>query len=74
MARPKEFEPDEALERAMHQFWATGYHDTSIRDLVARTGVNYYGLYGEFENKRGLFLASLDLYAKTVTAAVIREL
>ncbi|MDJ0896698.1 MAG: helix-turn-helix domain-containing protein, partial [Alphaproteobacteria bacterium] len=41
----------------MHQFWAKGYHDTSIRDLVERTGVNYYGLYGEFESKRGLFLA-----------------
>ncbi len=74
MARPKEFEPDEALDRAMRQFWAKGYHDTSIRDLVARTGVNYYGLYGEFENKRGLFMASLDRYAKIVTSEVVREL
>lgn len=74
MGRPKEFEPEEALEKAMHQFWAKGYHDTSIRDLVERTGVNYYGLYGEFENKRGLFLAALDRYRDTVTAEILRAL
>lgn len=74
MARPKEFEPQEALEKAMHQFWAKGYHDTSIRDLVDRTGVNYYGLYSEFESKHGLFLAALDCYRDTITAAVLREL
>ena len=74
MARPKEFEPQEALEKAMQQFWAKGYHDTSIRDLVDRTGVNYYGLYGEFENKRGLFLAALDHYSGTVTAEIVRQI
>ena len=74
MARPKEFEPEEALDKAMRQFWAKGYHDTSIRDLVARTGVNYYGLYGEFDSKRGLFLAALDRYRDTVTSAFVAEL
>lgn len=74
MARPKEFDPDDALDKAMHLFWAKGYHDTSVRDLVARTGVNYYGLYEVFDNKRGLFLASLDRYRKTVTAQAIEEL
>jgi len=74
VARPKEFEPEEALEKAMHQFWAKGYHDTSIRDLVDRTGVNYYGLYGEFDSKHGLFLAALDHYRKTITAEALREL
>ncbi len=74
MGRPKEFEPEEALDKAMRQFWAKGYHDTSIRDLVERTGVNYYGLYGEFENKRGLFLAALDRYRDTIAAELIGEL
>ena len=74
MARPKEFEPEEALEKAMHQFWAKGYHDTSIRDLVERTGVNYYGLYGEFDSKHGLFLAALDHYQRTITAEALGEL
>ena len=74
MARPKEFDPEEALDKAMQQFWAKGYHDTSIRDLIERTGVNYYGLYGEFENKHGLFLAALDRYRATVTRKVVAEL
>lgn len=74
MARPKEFDPQEALDKAMHQFWAKGYHDTSIRDLVERTGVNYYGLYSEFDSKHGLFLAALDHYRDTVTAMFVRAL
>ena len=74
MARPKEFDPQEALQKAMGLFWAKGYHDTSIRDLVERTGVNYYGLYGAFASKHGLFLAALDLYRDTVTAELLRAL
>lgn len=67
MGRPREFDPDEALDKAMHLFWSKGYFDTSIRDLVAQTGVNYYGLYDAFESKHGLFLAALDRYRDTVT-------
>ena len=74
MPRPSEFEPEEALDKAMQTFWSKGYHDTSIRDLVARTGVNYYGLYGEFDSKHGLFLAALDRYRETVTAGILQEL
>ncbi len=74
MARSREFDPQQALDKAMHQFWAKGYHDTSIRDLVTCTGVNYYGLYSVFESKHGLFLAALDHYRDTVTAELIREL
>ena len=74
MARPKEFTPDEALEKAMRAFWAHGYHDTSMRDLVKATGVNQYGLYSTFEDKHGLFLAALDRYRETVTPRISREL
>jgi TetR/AcrR family transcriptional repressor of nem operon len=45
MARPREFEPHEALNRAMHLFWQKGYEDTSMADLVAATGVSRYGFY-----------------------------
>ncbi len=68
MGRPREFETEDALHKAMHQFWSKGYYDTSIRDLIGSTGVNYYGLYGTFQNKRGLMLAALDHYRKTITA------
>ena len=74
MARPREFDPEDALEKAMHQFWSKGYYDTSIRDLVTCTGVNYYGLYSVFKDKHGLFLASLDHYQKTITRDILSEL
>lgn len=74
MARQREFDPEDALDKAMHQFWAKGYFDTSIRDLIARTGVNYYGLYDAFENKHGLFLAALDHYRDTVTAEIAGQI
>ena len=69
MARIREFEPKEALEKAMLVFWQKGYADTSIDDLVDATGVSRYGLYGEFGSKHGLFLASLDHYQDTAVNA-----
>jgi len=69
MARNREFDPKEALEKAMMVFWQKGYVDTSIDDLVDVTGVSRYGLYAEFGSKRGLFLASLDYYQENAVQA-----
>jgi len=66
MARIREFDPNDALDKAMKVFWRQGYANTSIEDLVSATGVNRYGLYDEFESKRGLFLAALDHYQSAV--------
>lgn len=66
MARIREFDPGVALDKAMKVFWQKGYANTSIEDLVSATGVNRYGLYDEFENKHGLFLAALDHYQHVV--------
>ncbi|MDF1847751.1 MAG: TetR/AcrR family transcriptional regulator [Parvibaculaceae bacterium] len=74
MGRKQEFDPVDATSKAMHLFWAKGYYDTSIRDLVAATGVNYYGLYNVFDDKRGLFLAALDRYRATVTTQILASL
>jgi TetR/AcrR family transcriptional regulator, transcriptional repressor for nem operon len=67
MPRPREFDPEEVLERSMREFWAHGYHDTSVDDLVATTGVGPGSLYNVFHGgKRELFLGSLDRYSKLV--------
>lgn len=68
MARPATFDPDTALEQAMQVFWRRGYEATSIRDLVAATGVNRYSLYHRWSDKRGLYFAALEHYARTVGA------
>lgn len=65
MARPREFEPQEALNRAMHLFWQKGYEETSMADLVEATGVSRYGFYTEFGDKYDLFLRCIDHYAST---------
>lgn len=62
MSRPREFEPSEALDRAMALFWRKGYTGTSLDDLVAGTGVSRYGLYSVFGNKRELFRKALRRY------------
>jgi TetR/AcrR family transcriptional repressor of nem operon len=66
MARTREFDSNDALEKAMKVFWLKGYANTSMDDLVSATGVNRYGLYDEFESKRELFLTALDHYQNTV--------
>lgn len=66
MARPRAFDPDVTLTRAMMVFWERGYFNTSVDDIVSATGVSRYGLYDIHENKRGLFLAALDHYDETV--------
>ena len=67
MARPRQFDPDEVLDRSMREFWQHGYHDTSVDALVEATGVRPGSLYGAFHGgKRELFLGSLERYSKLV--------
>ena len=74
MPRNKEFEPEEALDKAMRVFWRKGYFDTSVDDLVQQVGVSRYGLYGTFGNKHQLFLASLDRYRDTFISQLLAGL
>ncbi len=56
----------------MKVFWTHGYKQTSIRNLIEHTGVNFHGLYGDFRNKRQLFIKSLELYQRSVGAKIAR--
>lgn len=58
--RPKVFDRDAALDKAMKLFWQHGYEATSLADLVEATGAKAPTLYAEFTNKEGLFRAVLD--------------
>ncbi len=62
MPRPKEFDPDEALDKAMHVFWHKGYEATSMEDLLSAMDINRGSLYATFGDKRELFLKAMDLY------------
>ena len=64
MPRQREFDPDKALHTAIDLFWEKGYHDSSVDELVKRSGVAKYGLYGTFGTKRELFIKALSQFAK----------
>jgi TetR/AcrR family transcriptional repressor of nem operon len=67
MARPREFDPDEVLDRSMREFWERGYRETSVDDLVEATGVRPGSLYNAFPGgKRRLFLEALARYSQLV--------
>ena len=65
MSRPKEFNPDDAIEKAMQVFWHKGYEATSMEDLLSAMDLNRGSLYDTFGDKRQLFLKVIDRYCTT---------
>jgi AcrR family transcriptional regulator len=60
--RPRAYDPDKALRRAMETFWERGYAATSLDDLSAAMGMNRPSLYAAFGDKRALYLKALESY------------
>jgi AcrR family transcriptional regulator len=60
--RPREFDIDQALDRAIAVFWRKGYEGASLRDLTRAMGINRPSLYAAFGNKQELFRRALDRY------------
>lgn len=72
LGRPREFDPEKALDRALRVFWAHGYEGTSLTDLTAAMGINRPSMYATFGNKEELFRRVLDRYAQDA-ACYVRE-
>src|SRR5258708_28024754 len=70
MARPREFDIDQALDQAMRVFWEHGYQGTSVGDLMKAAEVQKQSLYCAFGDKHSLFVKSLELYKNQVLAQV----
>ncbi|WP_343707989.1 TetR/AcrR family transcriptional regulator [Flavobacterium sp.] len=64
MARTKEFNEDQALDKAIEIFWHKGYNGTSAQDLVNHLGLSRSSLYDTFGDKQKLFVKSLKRYQK----------
>lgn len=62
MARPKEFNEEQVLDKAIELFWRQGYEATSIQELVETMEISRGSLYSTFGDKHALFLAALDRY------------
>jgi TetR/AcrR family transcriptional repressor of nem operon len=73
MARPREFDEGTVLNAAVLCFWKQGYEATSVRDLVAQTGITAASLYNAFGDKRSLYQRALDRYVEASVADRIRR-
>lgn len=62
VGRPREFDPEIALNAAMQAFWAKGYEATSLADLMKATGLHKGSLYQAFGDKHALFIQALKRY------------
>ena len=72
--RPRTFDVDAAVERAMGVFWSRGYHATALPDLLRATKLSRGSLYAAFGDKHSLFLRALDRYIADAVARMDREL
>lgn len=62
MARTKNFNQEEVLDKAVELFWRKGYNATSASDLVRELGLSRSSLYDTYGDKRTLFINSLQRY------------
>jgi AcrR family transcriptional regulator len=72
--RPRAFDVDDALDRALDVFWRQGYEGTALSDLTTAMGINRPSLYAAFGNKAALFRKVLDRYADGPAAYAARAL
>ena len=69
--RPRAYEPDIALGKALDLFRKDGFAATSLDDLSAATGMNRPSLYGAFGDKRELYIKTYQRYREDARAAMI---
>ena len=73
MGRPREFDIDDAIEKATGLFWRNGYEGTSLNDLTTAIGITPPSFYFAFGSKEGLFKKVIERYyaeqSKIVEAA-----
>jgi TetR/AcrR family transcriptional repressor of nem operon len=72
--RPRSFDPEAAVERAMEVFWSRGYHATALPDLLRATELSRGSLYAAFGDKHSLFLRALDRYIADAVTRMDAEL
>jgi len=70
MARPRAYDPDEAVKAAMQVFWQKGFVATSMADIYAATGLKPGNLYATFTDKETLFRRAFQAYSEQFRATL----
>lgn len=68
IGRPRAFDYDKALDKAMLVFWEKGYEGTAMPDLTAAMGMNRPSIYAAFGNKEQLFCKAIARYRANTEA------
>jgi len=74
MGRPRQFDPEVAVDQAMEVFWRKGYAGTTPQDLVDALGIGKGSLYHAFGSKHALFEQALSRYRDSQTRALVHLL
>src|ERR1700738_1402218 len=64
LGRPRGFDADRALDRALAVFWRNGYEGASLPALTKAMGINRPSLYAAFGNKEALFRKAVERYER----------
>jgi AcrR family transcriptional regulator len=74
MGRPRGFDADEALERALQVFWRQGYEGATLTDLTNAMGITRTSMYAAYGNKQDLFRKALKRYTEGPASYVAKAL
>lgn len=74
MARPREFDREAALQKAIDVFWTKGFAATSTDDLKDAMSIGRQSLYNTFGDKRSLYVEALRSYQRAVTSEHLNRL
>lgn len=74
MARPLEFDKNEALEKAMDVFWEKGFEAASLLDLIEAMDLSKSSFYQAFGSKHDLYAAALNHYVEMMSAGMLQKL
>jgi len=74
MARPKEFDVEEALKQGMHLLWGQGYEATSLEELMSAMHLSKSSFYDTFGSKHDFLLAALKHYTDAIVGQLTENL
>lgn len=74
MARPREFDREDALKAAMETFWTHGFEGAGMESLSAAMGIGRQSVYGAFGGKKALYLEALRAYNAGNVGALVSAL
>lgn len=66
VGRPRSFDRDDALKKAMYVFWEKGYEGTTMADLIQSIGMKAPSIYAAFGNKDTIFREAVQAYLPIV--------